>query len=62
MSFASDQVARLETLMAANPGAQQVTIDGQTVNFRDVRADWEFWKGRVAKEGGNRRTKQIKLG
>lgn len=63
MSFAAEQVTRLEAIMAANPGASTVTIDGQTVSFADLEKRWQFWKNEAAKAaGGRRRVSQIKLG
>lgn len=63
MSFATEQVARLETLMAANPGATSVNVDGQQVGFADLAKLWQFWKTVAARESGTRpRVAQIKLG
>jgi len=54
MSFASDQVARLETLLAANVGVASVTVDGQTVSYDDLLKQYTFWQNRAAKASNSR--------
>jgi sulfur carrier protein ThiS len=63
MSFSSDQVTRLETLLAANVGAQSVNVDGQSVTYADLLQQYDYWKSRAAREQGTRpRVAQINLG
>ena len=63
MSFASDQVTRLETLLAANVGAQSVNVDGQSVTYADLLRQYDYWMSRAAREQGTRpRVAQINLG
>jgi sulfur carrier protein ThiS len=63
MSFTSDQVTRLETLLAANVGAQSVNVDGQSVTYADLLRQYDYWKSRAAREQGTRpRVSQINLG
>ena len=63
MSFATEMVAKLETLLLANPGASSVNVDGQAVTFTDLNAQWQFWKQVAARESGSARASaQIKLG
>jgi len=54
-TFAENMVAKLEALLAENPGADRVVLpDGRQVSYRDLKREWEYWKRRVAKEQGNR--------
>ena len=62
-SFAANQVARLETLLAQCVGVSEITVDGQTVRYQDLKAEYLFWKSRQAQENGTRpRAAQIYLG
>lgn len=54
MSFATEQVERLETLLAENAGVQSVNVDGQQVTFADLVSQYDYWKSRVAREEGTR--------
>lgn len=63
MSFASNQVARLETLLAQCVGVQSVTVNGQAVTYDDLTKQYKFWKSRQARENKTRpRSAQIYLG
>jgi hypothetical protein len=62
-SFAANQVARLEALLAQCVGVQSITVDGQTVTYDDLLRHYQVWKSRQARENGTRpRTAQINLG
>ncbi|MDE2100064.1 MAG: hypothetical protein KGL39_22610 [Patescibacteria group bacterium] len=62
-SFAAAQVARLETLLSQCVGVQSITVDGQTVTYADLLAQYQFWKRRAAVENGTRPfVSQINLG
>lgn len=55
MSFASDQLERIEALLARNPGVRQIAVDGGvTVSYDDLIAQRQHWKKEVAKEDGGR--------
>jgi hypothetical protein len=63
MSFASDQVERLETLMAENPGAKMIVVDGEQIQYDDLLKQYDYWKSRAAREEGTRpRAMSIDLG
>lgn len=63
MSFASNQVARLETLLTQNVGAVSVTVGGNTVTYDDLLKQYDYWKSKQARENGTRpRAAQIYLG
>jgi hypothetical protein len=64
MSFASNQVARIETLLTQLVGVTgPVTVDGQTVTYGDLKKEYEYWKRRQARENRTRPiTAQIYLG
>lgn len=62
-SFAAQQVARLETLLQQNVGVQSITVDGQTVEYDDLLAQYNYWKSRLARENQTRpRAAQVYLG
>lgn len=61
-SFAANQVARLETLLAQCVGVQSINVDGQAVTYDDLLKQYQFWKSRQARENGTRpRAAQINL-
>ena len=53
-TFAEDQVARLETLLAKAVGVDSVTVDGQSVKYTNLIEQYDYWKARVANESGSR--------
>ena len=62
-TFAEDQITRLETLIAANVGVQNVSVDGVSVSYADLLKQYDYWKSRYAREQGTRpRVAQINLG
>ena len=62
-SFAANQVARLETLLAQNVGIVNVTVDGQSVTYDDLLKQYRYWKSRQARENKTRpRAAQIYMG
>ena len=54
MSFASDQLARIEALLARNPGVRPISVDGVTVSYDDLIAQRKHWQKEIAKEDGGR--------
>lgn len=64
MSFATDQLARIEALLAANPGVESVTIEGGTsVKYSDLVHQRAYWKSEAAREAGTKpRVSTISLG
>ena len=63
MSFASNQVSRLETLLQQNVGVQSVTVNGHAVTYDDLLKHYKYWKSRQARENKTRpRSAQIYLG
>ena len=63
MSFATEQVARIEALLAENPGVKTVVVGNTTVTYEDLLKQYDYWKGRADREAGLRPgAKQINLG
>ena len=62
MSFATEQITRIETLLAENPGVKSVVVGNTTVTYEDLLKQYDYWKGRQAREQGKRpRAAQINL-
>ena len=62
-SFAAQQVARLETILAQNVGVASISVDGVNVSYNDLYEQYLLWKSRCARENGQRpRAAQIYLG
>jgi hypothetical protein len=63
MSFAQQMVTKLEELLAANPGQASINVDGRSVSFADLTAQYTYWKNRASRESGSRPfASKIKLG
>ena len=62
MSFATEQIARIETLLAENPGIKSVVVGNTTVTYEDLLKQYEYWKNLADREAGRRPgAKQINL-
>ncbi len=62
MSFATEQIARIETLLAENPGVKSVVVGNTTVTYEDLLQQYEYWKNLADREAGRRPgAKQINL-
>ena len=62
MSFATEQVARIEALLAENPGVKTVVVGNTTVTYEDLLKQYDYWKGLADREAGRRPgAKQINL-
>jgi hypothetical protein len=62
MSFATEQLQRIETLLAENPGVKTVTVGNTTVTYEDLLQQYEYWKNLADREAGRRPgAKQINL-
>jgi len=62
MSFATEQIARIETLLAENAGVQSVVVGNTTVTFDDLLKQYDYWKNVADREAGRRPgAKQINL-
>ena len=44
MSFATEQVVRIETLLAENPGVKSVVVGNTTVTYEDLLKQYDYWK------------------
>ena len=53
-SFAVQQVARLETLIASCGGKKAIQVDGQRVELADLEKQYDFWSAKVAREDGTK--------
>ena len=53
-SFAEDQLARLETLLAENVGLASVSVGGRSVQYSDLLKQYDYWQAKVARENGTR--------
>jgi hypothetical protein len=54
MSFATEQVARIETLLADNPGVKSVVVGNTTVTYEDLLKQYDYWKNLADRETGRR--------
>jgi len=62
MSFATEQVARIETLLAENPGVKSVAVGNTNVTYEDLLKQYQYWKNQADREAGRRPgAKQINL-
>ena len=62
MSFADQQVDRLQTLLSSNVGVKTITVGNTAVTYEDLLKQYDYWKGRQAREQGKRpRAAQINL-
>ena len=62
MSFATEQIARIETLLAENPGVKTVTVGNTSVTYEDLLKQYQHWKNLADREAGRRPgAKQINL-
>lgn len=51
-SFAQRMVTKYETLLEANAGLASVSVDGQTVTYTKLQADYQYWLKRLAVSKG----------
>jgi hypothetical protein len=62
-SFADEMVTKLETLLRENVGVTSVNVDGRSVSYAELTAQYDYWKNRAARESGRRPwASKIKLG
>ena len=62
MSFATEQIERIETLLAQNPGVKTVVVGNTTVTYEDLLKQYGYWKNVADREAGRRPgAKQINL-
>ena len=62
MSFATEQIARIEALLAENPGVKSVMVGNTTVTYEDLLKQYDYWKNLADREAGRRPgAKQINL-
>jgi hypothetical protein len=62
-TFAENQLVAVEALLAENPGATSVTVDGQAISFDNLLLRREHWRREVARETGRRPiVASVKLG
>jgi hypothetical protein len=62
MSFATEQITRIETLLAENPGVKSVVVGNTNVTYEDLLKQYEYWKNLADREAGRRPgAKQINL-
>ena len=62
MSFATEQIARIESLIAENPGVKSVVVGNTTVAYEDLLKQYDYWKNQADREAGRRPgAKQINL-
>jgi len=53
-TVAEQVVAKIEAAILANPLAEQISLDGQSVSMPAALAKLEYWRRRVAREQGGR--------
>ncbi len=62
MTFEEQMIEKLQTLLLANPGVEEVVVDGQRVKYANLTAQLDYWQRRVNEAGGMRpRASSIKL-
>ncbi len=62
VSFADQQVEKFQTLLSANVGVKSITVGNTAVTYEDLLKQYDYWKGRQAREQGKRpRAAQINL-
>ena len=62
MSFATEQIERIETLLAENPGVKLVMVGNTNVTYEDHLKQYAYWKNVADREAGGRPgAKQINL-
>jgi hypothetical protein len=62
-SFAAEQLARIQGLLAANIGLKSISVDGVNVSYDDLVKQYDEWSSKVARENGTRpRISQIYMG
>jgi hypothetical protein len=50
MSFATEQLARIQTLLAENPGVKSVAVGSTTLTYEDLLKQYEYWKNLADRE------------
>jgi hypothetical protein len=53
-SFASQMLAKYETLMLSSAGMRTINVDGVSVSVADLEAKHAYWAAQVAREDGTR--------
>jgi hypothetical protein len=62
-TFAETMLATIKTRLETCAGLKSVVIDGQTVTFEDLTAQYDYWNKRVMREQGqSSRVQRISLG
>lgn len=62
-TFDEQMVTKLQAALLANPGAAQVTVDGQHVTYADAVERLRIFEARVARANGTRpRAARVRLG
>lgn len=62
-TFAEQMVSKYEALLLKSAGLQSVSVEGESMSLADLEGKWEFWKNKVAREGGSKpRIAVIKMG
>jgi hypothetical protein len=54
MSFASDQLAAVQTLLQQNVGVEEWRHEGRMVRYADLLKQYSYWQGLVNTESGTR--------
>jgi hypothetical protein len=63
MSFATEQLNRIQTLLTQNPGVKTIAVGNTNVTYEDLLKQYEYWKNLADREAGRRPgAKQINLG
>lgn len=52
MSFATEQLARIERVLAENPGVSSINVDGVQVTYAELMAQRRDLKSEIARERG----------
>ncbi len=53
-TVAEQVVEKIEAAILANPLAESISLDGHSVSMPEANRKLEYWRRRVAREGGGR--------
>ena len=51
--FAALMVAKLQALLLENPGASEVSVDGTTIKYTELKDQLAYWERKAQRASGN---------
>ncbi len=55
--MAREQIARIQTLLAENPGVKSAVVGNTTVTYEDLLKEYEYWKNLADREADGDRAR-----